>query len=1162
MYYRMRFRIAAALLAVCVMAAAFPDTALAADRQTGTVHKVDNVSNLDEIVATANDGDVIEIRGQCTVNDKFQGGPWVIDKAVTIRGAVGPADPVNGDRIYLRAGGIVLGKNVTFENLELSFANPVRNAIMANGHTLTLRNVTRSENVTNDFHFFCGGATGLSITAQPGNHGEIIIENCPKIGNGNVYAGNISTDGKPNSSTIPATVRMIGTSKVGKFYACGALETPVPDNQMMNPNYEVAPPTPNPEKYRVTGDVTFKLYYTSTSMIDGATGGGKNATVVYTGNGSLNDGLTLKNLSSLTVGSGGNLTPTAESSLDGAELIVPASSILNLTNLPRLEFAGLQGGGDLVLGKNQTLTVSGDVSGTTGIGIGGISNGVSTGTPELGHVYVSAPQSANDSFELICPNAKPNLKLVRDSAGNWTVEDDSPGGEEKPPSKLVSFDPEDVHVTGAEDKSEIFIPLNTAYSGDPLAWESIRLAVRINGVDAVLSSHEEVGDGYKTDDLYITVWPTDDGDELLVYHGGNPLFTPVSDGVYRIEITVPGAYTDSGTDLSASCTLTVGDSVAPPPTSISVPVAKTGLKWTGVEQTGVVEGTGYTLTGHKGTAVGSYTATAVLKSGYVWNDGTTTAKNIPWSIVKADAPAAPAGLSADPPTSAGGADGKIHGVTAAMEYASQADFSDAQPCTGTVIENLTPRAYFMRLRETQTHKAGAPASITVPDFNAPTVVSIRVNSTGHKTSYELNSPLDVTGLTIEALYSDQSIQTVSVTKNMVSGFDSSTTGSKTLTITYEGRKTPYVIEVNAAEQPDPSHTHDWSASWSSDSKYHWHDCQAEGCPVAENREKMGYGSHNAGAWITDQAATSSQPGSRHKECTLCSYVMVRETIPATGGGSLGGSYTPPTYSPDVSQPSKGGSVSVSPSSPQRGDTVTVKPRPDQGYKVDKITVTDQNGKPVEVTVRPDGTYTFQQPDGKVKIEVTYKPVSTPWSNPFTDVSESDWYYEAVQFVQADGLMNGYGSGNFAPNARLSRAQLAQILFNKEGRPGANYLLTFPDVAGEVWYTEAIRWAASQGIVGGYGNGTFGPDDPITREQLAVMLWRYSGSPAATNKELHFIDEGEISGFALEALRWAVENGILNGYNDGRLGPQGQATRAQAAQMLKNFIESQEVNAIQ
>ncbi|MDE7004318.1 MAG: S-layer homology domain-containing protein, partial [Oscillospiraceae bacterium] len=235
---------------------------------------------------------------------------------------------------------------------------------------------------------------------------------------------------------------------------------------------------------------------------------------------------------------------------------------------------------------------------------------------------------------------------------------------------------------------------------------------------------------------------------------------------------------------------------------------------------------------------------------------------------------------------------------------------------------------------------------------------------------------------------------------------------------------------------------------------------------------------------------------------------------------------------DVSKPGEGGGTpTVTPSNPKPGDTVTVKPKPDSGYEVDKITVTDKNGKPVEVTVKPDGTYTFKQPSGKVTIEVSYKPIETPWNNPFADVSENDWYYEAVRFVQERGLMNGIGNGNFAPNAQLSCAQLAQILFNKEGRPGVNYLLTFSDVAGEAWYTEAIRWAASQGIVGGYGDGTFGPNDPITREQLAVMLWRYSGSPAATNKELYFNDTDEISGFALEALRWAVENGILNGYGD-------------------------------
>ena len=321
-----------------------------------------------------------------------------------------------------------------------------------------------------------------------------------------------------------------------------------------------------------------------------------------------------------------------------------------------------------------------------------------------------------------------------------------------------------------------------------------------------------------------------------------------------------------------------------------------------------------------------------------------------------------------------------------------------------------------------------------------------------------------------------------------------------------------------------------------------------------NPTKSGY---TFGGWYKESACTNAwnfDTDTVTGDMTLYAKWM-------KNNNSGGGNYTPPTYPPTVERPSEGGSTAtVSPSRPVRGDTVTVTPKPDAGYEVDKITVTDQNGRPVEVTVGPDGTYTFTQPTGKVKIEVTYKPtqpVKTPWSNPFTDVAEGDWYYEAVRFVHERGLMNGYSDGRFGPNDSLSRAQLAQILFNKEGRPVVNYLLQYGDVSTGTWYTEAVRWATSQGIVGGYGNGMFGPNDPITREQLAVMLWRYSGSPAATNKELHFADADNISGYALEALRWAAENGILNGYGDGRLGPQGLATRAQVAQMLKNFLEDRE-----
>ncbi|MDE7245503.1 MAG: S-layer homology domain-containing protein [Oscillospiraceae bacterium] len=146
-------------------------------------------------------------------------------------------------------------------------------------------------------------------------------------------------------------------------------------------------------------------------------------------------------------------------------------------------------------------------------------------------------------------------------------------------------------------------------------------------------------------------------------------------------------------------------------------------------------------------------------------------------------------------------------------------------------------------------------------------------------------------------------------------------------------------------------------------------------------------------------------------------------------------------------------MTVSPNRPSAGDKVTIQPKLDNGYEIDKITVTDRNDKPVTVTKNQDGIYSFTQPNGTVKVEVSYKPtettpVETTWNNPFTDVSEGAWCYDAVRYVSANGLMNGYGNGCFGPENNLSRAQFAQILYNKEDRPGVNYLLQFEDVSND------------------------------------------------------------------------------------------------------------------
>jgi len=226
-----------------------------------------------------------------------------------------------------------------------------------------------------------------------------------------------------------------------------------------------------------------------------------------------------------------------------------------------------------------------------------------------------------------------------------------------------------------------------------------------------------------------------------------------------------------------------------------------------------------------------------------------------------------------------------------------------------------------------------------------------------------------------------------------------------------------------------------------------------------------------------------------------------------------------------------------------------------------VTVTEKGGNAIALSDKGSGKYTFTMPGNNVTITATFQPIpatepnapmETVWSNPYIDVTSDAWYYNAVKFVSENGLMNGTSNNIFAPDAQLSRAMSAQILYNKAGKPSISSSNIFADVENNAWYTDAITWAAENHIVTGNSDGTFSPNDKITREQLAVMLWRYAGEPVATTKELRFTDASTASSYALEALYWATENKIINGSN-GDLMPKGNATRAQVAQTLSNYL---------
>ena len=178
---------------------------------------------------------------------------------------------------------------------------------------------------------------------------------------------------------------------------------------------------------------------------------------------------------------------------------------------------------------------------------------------------------------------------------------------------------------------------------------------------------------------------------------------------------------------------------------------------------------------------------------------------------------------------------------------------------------------------------------------------------------------------------------------------------------------------------------------------------------------------------------------------------------------------------------------------------------------------------------------------------------------FSDVAADAWYADAVTYVRDNGLMSGTSDTTFTPGGTMTRGMLVTTLYRMAGSPSLeNEDLGYPfaDVPGDAWYADGVYWARLAGVVGGYSEDQFGPDDPVTREQIAAILWRYAGSPAAESGT-DFADEGSISAYATQAVDWARANGIVNGVEDNRFLPQSSATRAQVATILRNYLTMEE-----
>ena len=241
--------------------------------------------------------------------------------------------------------------------------------------------------------------------------------------------------------------------------------------------------------------------------------------------------------------------------------------------------------------------------------------------------------------------------------------------------------------------------------------------------------------------------------------------------------------------------------------------------------------------------------------------------------------------------------------------------------------------------------------------------------------------------------------------------------------------------------------------------------------------------------------------------------------------------------PPVVGKTQGGSATAFPAQPRQGDVVTISAVPDPGYEVGQISAVSQSGQTVPLDRHRDGSWTFHQPDSRVWVTVTFQ--RKPWTNPFSDVSQGDWYYDSVALVCQAGVMEGTGRG-FEPAAAVTRGTLATILARLDGTDTAG---------GGTWYEKGMAWAVAHGV----SDGT-APESVLTREQAAAMLYRDAGSPGLSGTAAldRFPDGDRVSPWARTAMSWAVEEGLLQGGDHG-LAPQGQLTRGELAAILSRYL---------
>ena len=537
------------------------------------------------------------------------------------------------------------------------------------------------------------------------------------------------------------------------------------------------------------------------------------------------------------------------------------------------------------------------------------------------------------------------------------------------------------------------------------------------------------------------------------------------------------------------------------------------------------------ITDNTATDAGDYTVSVTSKTGK-WADGSTDAVTAAWSIGKATQEA-PNGLAGVAPTTEGGGDGKITGVTVKMEYRMATD-SGYTACPDGEITGLSAGTYFVRYAKDSNHFASPDAAVAVGEGAPLADCTITFSGNGGSGSMGpvtvkagANYILPACGFTAPA---NQEFKAWEIGGTEYKAGDSYTVNGDTeIKALWENSvitPTTYTVTVktdgNGTASANPSTAEaltEITLTATPNTGYHFKEWQVV----------------SGGVTITDGKFTMPEGNVDVK--------AIFEKNSSTGGGGGGGVTTYPI----TVKSAKNGDVTASHKSASKGTTVTLTVDPDKGYVLDTLTVLDGKDKDLKLTEK-NGKFTFTMPASKVTVEAMFKAEQTTGKNPFTDVPAGSYYEDAVIWAVDKGITSGTSATTFNPNATCTRAQAVTFLWRAAGSPAPkNSMMPFTDVPAGSYYEQAVLWAVENGITDGTSATTFSPDAVCSRGQIVTFLWRSQKSPASDSVN-PFADVAA-DAYYNSAVLWAVTNGITDGTSATTFSPNNDCTRAQIVTFL-------------